>query len=75
MIIREIVLDTETTGLSPRDGHRIVEIGALEMENKVEIERLSGIDGIVGWIIRSMIIEWIIEWMDFEFGKECNRLD
>ena len=35
MIIREIVLDTETTGLSPRDGHRIVEIGALEMENKV----------------------------------------
>ena len=35
MIVREIVLDTETTGLSPRDGHRIVEIGALEMENKV----------------------------------------
>ena len=35
MIVREIVLDTETTGLSPRDGHRIVEIGALEMVNKV----------------------------------------
>jgi DNA polymerase III subunit epsilon len=30
---REIVLDTETTGLSPRDGHRIVEIGALELIN------------------------------------------
>jgi len=29
------------------------------MENKVEIERLSGIDGFVGWIIGSMIIEWI----------------
>ncbi len=29
--MREIVLDTETTGLSPRDGHRIVEIGALEL--------------------------------------------
>jgi DNA polymerase-3 subunit epsilon len=30
-MIREIVLDTETTGLSPRDGHRIVEIGAVEL--------------------------------------------
>lgn len=33
--LREIILDTETTGLEPRDGHRIVEIGALEMKNKV----------------------------------------
>jgi DNA polymerase III subunit epsilon len=32
-MIREIVLDTETTGLSPRDGHRIVEIGAVELIN------------------------------------------
>ena len=32
---REIILDTETTGLSPKDGHRIVEIGALEMVGKV----------------------------------------
>jgi DNA polymerase III subunit epsilon len=31
--MREIVLDTETTGLSPRDGHRIVEIGAVELLN------------------------------------------
>ncbi len=31
--MREIILDTETTGLSPRDGHRIVEIGALELVN------------------------------------------
>lgn len=29
--MREIVLDTETTGISWRDGHRIVEIGALEL--------------------------------------------
>jgi len=29
--MREIVLDTETTGLSPRDGHRVVEIGCLEL--------------------------------------------
>ena len=30
---REIVLDTETTGIDPKDGHRIIEIGALEMDN------------------------------------------
>lgn len=35
MNVKEIVLDTETTGLNPHDGHRIVEIGALEMVNKV----------------------------------------
>jgi DNA polymerase III subunit epsilon len=29
--MREIVFDTETTGLSPRDGHRLVEIGCIEM--------------------------------------------
>jgi hypothetical protein len=28
--IREIVLDTETTGLDPLNGHRVVEIGAVE---------------------------------------------
>jgi DNA polymerase III subunit epsilon len=32
-MMREIILDTETTGLSPRDGHRIVEIGAVELIN------------------------------------------
>jgi len=31
--MREIVLDTETTGLDPADGHRVVEIGAIELEN------------------------------------------
>ncbi len=29
--MRQIVLDTETTGLEPQDGHRIIEIGALEL--------------------------------------------
>ncbi len=29
--MREIVLDTETTGLSPLDGHRLLEIGAIEI--------------------------------------------
>jgi len=33
--MKEIVLDTETTGLSVRDGHRIVEIGCLEIENLI----------------------------------------
>jgi DNA polymerase-3 subunit epsilon len=32
---REITLDTETTGLSPGDGHRIVEIGCVELLNHV----------------------------------------
>ena len=31
--MREIVLDTETTGLKPEDGHRIVEIGCVELVN------------------------------------------
>ena len=32
--MREIMLDTETTGLSPKDGDRIVEIGCVEMINR-----------------------------------------
>ena len=33
--MKEIVLDTETTGISIKEGHRIVEIGCLELENLV----------------------------------------
>ena len=33
--MKEIVLDTETTGLSIKDGHRIVEIGCIELEDLV----------------------------------------
>lgn len=33
--MREIVLDTETTGLDPKSGHRIVEIGCVEIFNKL----------------------------------------
>jgi DNA polymerase-3 subunit epsilon len=37
--MREIVLDTETTGLDPAEGHRIVEIAALELENHLPTGR------------------------------------
>ena len=33
--MKEVILDTETTGLSVKDGHRIVEIGCLELDNLV----------------------------------------
>ncbi len=36
--MRQVVLDTETTGLSPSSGHRIIEIGCVELINR----RLSG---------------------------------
>ena len=33
--MKEVVLDTETTGLSVREGHRIVEIGCIELDNQI----------------------------------------
>ena len=33
--MKEIVLDTETTGISVKDGHRIVEIGCIELEDLI----------------------------------------
>ncbi len=32
--MKQIVLDTETTGLDPRSGHRIIEVACIEMENR-----------------------------------------
>ena len=32
--MRQIVLDTETTGLDPKQGHRIIEIGCVEIKNR-----------------------------------------
>ncbi|WP_445680422.1 DNA polymerase III subunit epsilon [Radicibacter daui] len=37
--MREIVLDTETTGLEPSEGHRLVEIGCVELINHVSTGR------------------------------------
>ena len=39
MTNKEIILDTETTGLDIRDGHRIVEIGCLEIENFIPTKK------------------------------------
>ena len=36
--MRQVILDTETTGIDPKQGHRLVEIGAVEMVNR----RLTG---------------------------------
>ena len=37
--MREIILDTETTGLEPKEGHRIVEIGCVELVNSIPTGR------------------------------------
>ena len=37
--MREVVLDTETTGLSPDNGDRVVEIGCLELANHMATGR------------------------------------
>ena len=37
--MREIALDTETTGLDPANGDRLVEIGCVELENHVATGR------------------------------------
>ncbi|MDX2316878.1 MAG: DNA polymerase III subunit epsilon [Hyphomicrobiaceae bacterium] len=37
--MREIILDTETTGLKPGEGHRIVEIGCVELVNSIPTGR------------------------------------
>ena len=38
--MKEIVLDTETTGISVKDGHRIVEIGCIELENLIPTKNI-----------------------------------
>ena len=38
--MKEIILDTETTGLSVKDGHRIVEIGCIEIDNLIPTKKI-----------------------------------
>ena len=37
--MKEVILDTETTGLAVKDGHRIVEIGCVEIENLIPTKK------------------------------------
>ncbi len=37
--MKEVILDTETTGISVREGHRIVEIGCIELENLIPTKK------------------------------------
>ena len=37
--MKEVVLDTETTGISVKEGHRIVEIGCIELENLIPTKK------------------------------------
>ena len=36
----EVILDTETTGLSTQGNHRIVEIGCIELENQIHTSKI-----------------------------------
>ena len=38
--MKEVILDTETTGLSVKDGHRVVEIGCMELENLIPTKKI-----------------------------------
>ena len=38
--MKEVILDTETTGLSVKEGHRIVEIGCIELENLIPTKKV-----------------------------------
>ena len=37
----EVILDTETTGLSINEKHRIVEIGCIELENQIPTNKIG----------------------------------
>ena len=39
--MKEIVLDTETTGINVKEGHRIVEIGCIELDNLITTKKIS----------------------------------
>ena len=38
--MKEVIIDTETTGLDIKDGHRIVEIGCIELENQIPTNKI-----------------------------------
>ena len=38
--MKEVIIDTETTGLDIKDGHRIVEIGCIELDNQIPTNKI-----------------------------------
>ena len=40
MNMRQVILDTETTGLEPASGHRIIEIGCIELKDRRRTDRV-----------------------------------
>ena len=38
--MKEVVLDTETTGISVKDGHRIVDIGCIELDDLIPTKKV-----------------------------------
>ena len=40
MTMRQVILDTETTGLEPASGHRIIEIGCIELKDRRKTDRI-----------------------------------
>ena len=58
--MKEIILDTETTGISVKEGHRIVEIGCIELK-----------DLKLGTILVFFIVSSSIEELHCPFEKPC----
>ena len=60
--MKEIVLDTETTGISVKEGHRIVEIGCIELDNLIPTKNnfhyyLNRKERFLNKLIRFMVIQ------------------
>ena len=43
---RAVVLDTETTGLEPHNGHRLIELACVEIDDYIRWRLLEGLDDI-----------------------------
>ena len=64
--MKEIVLDTETTGLSVKDGHRRVEIGCIELDNLVPTKKKFH-----SYVLFSKIFE--VNYLIFKFQKTYSK--